>query len=154
MVGLLMALMAIGLIALVLTTGVNYVPVNALTDRENTAYLESGITSLSVGVTAYKQAKGSMPDAASWEAEVTPRFAHLPPPPSGLSWSLNNESTGTWICLSGDMSESIYKAADKLHLRMPSGVYFLNSGCGATSNMGTPGSFPETAAITYWITGP
>ena len=153
MAQLLAVLVAIGLMAAMVTASVQYVdPVmqqaGPWTERLERAFLE-----LQRGHEAYKAATGSLPNAL---ADITPRYVFLPAAPPGMSWDYGSggaSGTGRYFCLSGAAGPAVFEALGRLTGRLSPQAYFRDGAqCGVTADNPPPGGGNSTTVfVTYWV---
>ena len=94
MANLLITLFAIAIVAAMLTGGYFYL--NADAGVRSTIGMEasSGMAVLASGYQAYRMSNNAAPTALD---KITPSYAALPSPPTGLSWNYGQDSNGDWL---------------------------------------------------------
>ncbi|HAU29503.1 MAG TPA: hypothetical protein DCW68_05260 [Rhodospirillaceae bacterium] len=166
MAHLIVTLLAIALAAFVMASGVWYLDARIGTTNEVKLKTMSGMASLSSAYRSYKMAASTVLPETSWETEIEGYVSMPKPPGNGLVWSYDcngnfalplaacNSSARHAICLSGtSVSEVQFNGMKRARTQMSSSQLDLGADCGGSEyDVATPGAFPASVALTYWMT--
>ena len=147
---LIIVIISIALFAALLYAGSNYVNTNTYLIRSYKGTIESSAMNLASQFIAYENLKGYTLQEANWDAELFNISKFRPKALDNTSWSYNNDSNGIYFCLSGNIVENQYKAANGAKEFLGDNT-FVNISCGATTSLSYSGVFPIPAAMTFWI---
>ena len=139
---------AIGLMALTITAGLNYVSPSARSVAETAATITGGFQTL---VQAYqsRQITGAQPpDVATWESALFPAYGSKPKAPDGTVWSYGSTSAGRWFCLTAAKATASLRAAmTSAGARYTAATYQVSGKCGDA----TVDSAGDSVAATLWV---
>lgn len=147
---LIIVIISIALFAALLFAGSNYVNTNNYLIKSYKGTIESSATNLASQFIAYENLKGYPLQETNWESELFNISRFTPKSLDNTTWSYNNNSTGIYFCLSGNLNENKYKAYKEAENSL-SGTAFVNSTCGQLTTLDYSGTFPVSGAITIWI---
>lgn len=157
MLSLLLTILSIMLLAAAALISISYLPSGQYVTQATLNKLRTGLTGLQTGYNDYVAATGSTPTTANWSGVLTPQYVFLPAVPGkNLQWSYASGATyggttGNYFCLSGTWTQAQYQGALAAAQWFSPQAYFINSGCGATSNASAPSSWPASGAVTFWV---
>jgi hypothetical protein len=142
--------MSIALFAALLYAGSSYVKTDNYLIKSYKGTIESSAINLASQFIAYENLKGYTLQQTDWESEIFSINRFTPKSLDNTTWSYNNDNSGIFFCMSGNINENQYKAFKEAEENL-NGKAFVNSSCGATTSLNYAGNYPVTAAITFWI---
>ena len=144
---LISVIVGVGLVALVVTGGIQYVSPDAATRSELMLRAEAGFAALESALASQQAVGLRAPSADGWQEAMFPTFGTLPPTLAGLNRSYGNDEEGVWFCLSGRPTmPQVADALKSLKNRMSDTRYALGDECASHSNVSD-----ESVAATVWM---
>lgn len=149
---LILVVLAIALASVTAVASINYLNPVPRAAQMQALRLESGFNDLANGYRAYVEAQGHPPAHLS---DMTPHYAFTPAAPTGSAWSFGQggvNNAGRYFCLSGTFAPVDIGAILRLRKVLSPQAYFINTGCGATSNaVPAADAASFTGAVTLWV---
>lgn len=144
---LLQAVVAVGLAALVLTGGMQYVSGEGQLRAKIAAQADGGFSTLESAHRARQSTGAAPPATADWQKVLFPTYGNRPADVRALGWSYGNTAKGVWFCLSGPLTEEVARVAlDSLSKRYAPGLYDVTRDCEAAG-----GAPDQRIAATLWM---
>lgn len=149
MLSIIWVVISVGLFSLFMLAGSGYIKYDRVAEIEYESKLESALVQLSSAITQYDIINSRLP--SQW-SDVVPAYTSEPRLPDGLIWdslTLNSATQSLTVCISGSIREPVYNALVQTQGNHNSNVFFINTLCGASSNISKPATFPSTVTATY-----
>lgn len=141
------ALVGLGMIAVAVAGGIQYVKPSASRRAELAARMEAGFNALDVAYRAVRAGGLPAPATDGWEDALFPAGSAPPAGIAGLSWSYGNDAAGVWFCLSGVTTDAVVpEALSRLSSRLALGRYATAAECA-----GADASTDGRTAGTLWM---
>lgn len=149
MLAIIWVVVSVGLFAAFMFAGAGYINYDRITEMKHESKLESAFVQVSSAISQYDIINSRLP--SQW-SDIVPSFTSEPKLPNGLIWdslSLDTSNQVLTLCLSGSIEEPVYNALVHAQVNLDANTLYINTTCGANSNMTKPGSFPSTVTATY-----
>ena len=144
---LLQTIVAVGLAALVVTGGMQYVSGDAQVRSKIATQADGGFGALESAYRARQAAGAAAPATADWETALFPTYGTRPADVRALGWSYGNTAKGVWFCLSGPLKEPVARTAlEGMAKRYATGLFDVTSDCEAAG-----GAPDQRIAATLWM---
>lgn len=134
MTQLIAVIIAIAIMAVVITGGSNFISVEAYSKMAFKNEILSGYQTLKSGQMIYREHTDTQLPTANWESLLS-SYVHLPNAVLDSDWSYNKNGYGHYFCLSGNVKESaLFKALNEVSNKIGKNAYYVNTDCGATTD--------------------
>lgn len=146
--------MSIGLFAIFVYGGINYINIDQFKTKEKEALIETSFVVLETNFSIFRNQKDYYLPTTNWENELLNIGKTIPDIEDGYSWEYGkNISNNYYFCITSTQTSKIHYEAMN-NIANNRNKAYINTACGADENttvMTPPTSFPNTVSLTYWI---
>lgn len=149
MLGIVLVVISVGLFSMFMLAGSGYINYDRVAEMKHESKLESALVQVGSAISQYDIINSHLP--SQW-SDIVPGYTAEPRLPDGLIWdslTLDPATQSLTVCLSGSIGEPVYNALTHTQANLDAGSFFINTTCGASSNISKPATFPSTVTATY-----